>query len=91
LERRSRQTLLEQTRAHWQSATLLCITHDMSETLNFDRVLVLEDGQIVEDGNPTELSNQTDSLYHALLKAEHQVQEKIWTDPRHFGYLKTPL
>ena len=32
--------------------TLLCVTHDVGETLGFERVLVLEDGRIEEDGRP---------------------------------------
>jgi ATP-binding cassette subfamily B protein len=82
LERPTRHALLERTRTHWHNATLLCVTHDMSETLNFERVLVVEGGRIVEDGSPAELSDNPDSLYYALLNAEIQVHEKIWGDSR---------
>jgi energy-coupling factor transporter ATP-binding protein EcfA2 len=82
LERPTRHALLERTRTHWQNATLLYVTHDMSETLNFERVLVVEGGRIVEDGSPAELSENPDSLYHALLNAEIQVHKKIWGDSR---------
>ena len=54
----------------------------MSETLNFERVLVVEGGRIVEDGSPAELSENPGSLYYALLNAEIQVHEKIWGDSR---------
>lgn len=82
LERPARRTLLERTRAYWKDATLLCVTHDMAETLDFERVLVLEDGRIAEDGNPRELAQDPDSLYRALLDAETQVHEEIWGNPR---------
>ena len=32
--------------------TLLCVTHDVGETLEFERVLVIENGRVVEDGPP---------------------------------------
>jgi ATP-binding cassette subfamily B protein len=56
---------------------MLCITHDVAETLNFPRVLVIEGGQIVEDGSPTTLA-ATDSRYRALLAAEARVQHETW-------------
>jgi ABC-type cobalamin/Fe3+-siderophores transport system ATPase subunit len=43
LERERRRDLLRRTRGVWRHATLLCITHDVSETLAFDRVIVLSD------------------------------------------------
>ena len=50
LDREKRRRLLEQARRHWDGITLMCITHDVGETLAFPRVLVIEDGQILEDG-----------------------------------------
>jgi ABC-type bacteriocin/lantibiotic exporter with double-glycine peptidase domain len=82
LERPVRRALLERTRAHWRDATLLCVTHDVGETLAFERVLVVDGGRIVEDGVPAELADNPDSLYRALLDAEIRVHEEIWGDPR---------
>jgi ATP-binding cassette subfamily B protein len=82
LERPMRHALLERTRTHWQQSTLLFVSHDISETLSFERVLVVDNGQIVEDGNPAELAQNPDSHYYALLNAEVKVHEKIWGDPR---------
>jgi ATP-binding cassette subfamily B protein len=74
--------LLARTRQLWQNATLICITHDVGETLGFDRVLVIENGRVVDDGNPQELSRHTDSRYHALLQAENAVREELWADEK---------
>lgn len=82
LERPVRRTLLERTHAHWRDATLLCITHDVGETLGFERVLVVNGGRIVEDDAPAELAENPESLYRALLDAETSVHEEIWGDPR---------
>jgi ATP-binding cassette, subfamily B, bacterial len=38
-----------------QGRTVLAIAHRLSTVANFDRVVVLEQGEIVEDGSPAEL------------------------------------
>ena len=56
LDREQRRELLARARRLWQGATLLCVTHDVGETLGFARVLVVENGRIVEDGPPERLA-----------------------------------
>ena len=80
LERGSRRMLLDTARHRWAHATLLNITHDISDTRNFDRVLVMDGGRIVEDGSPKELSRRAGSRYRALLDAEKSVRERVWSD-----------
>jgi ATP-binding cassette subfamily B protein len=58
---------------------LLCVTHDVGETMGFPRALVVENGRIVEDGNPAELARQANSRYRALLEAEESVREGSWS------------
>ena len=53
------------------------MTHDVSETLPFSRVLVVEDGRIVEDGAPAQLAAGP-SRYRDLLDAETLVREQMW-------------
>ena len=77
LDRSQRAHLLARSRARWPAATMLCITHDVAETLNFPRVLVIEGGQIVEDGAPATLA-ATDSRYRDLLAAEERVRHETW-------------
>jgi ABC-type bacteriocin/lantibiotic exporter with double-glycine peptidase domain len=79
LERGRRSSLLERARRAWCDATLLCITHDVSETLAFDRVLVVKDGHIVEDGRPAALAMQADSHYRAMLDAEQTIRGDLWS------------
>jgi ATP-binding cassette subfamily B protein len=74
LERSQRRDLLREVRAHWRDTTLLCITHDVVETLGFDRVLVLDGGQVVEDGVPADLAREPSSRYRALIEAEAAAQ-----------------
>jgi ATP-binding cassette subfamily B protein len=78
LERDRRRELLDRARRYWRRATMLCITHDIGETLDFDRVLVLAHGRIVEDGRPSALAALPDSRYRAMLDAEDMVREGLW-------------
>jgi ATP-binding cassette subfamily B protein len=80
LDRQRRRDLLARAREIWHAQTLLCVTHDIEETLAFDRVLVLEHGQIVEDGDPNALASIPDSAYASLLAAEREVRSTMWSD-----------
>jgi ABC-type transport system involved in cytochrome bd biosynthesis fused ATPase/permease subunit len=79
LERDQRRELLARARKLWRQATILCITHDVSETTAFDRVLVIEGGRLVEDGFPSELTARPESRYCAMLCAEQAVQWDLWS------------
>jgi ATP-binding cassette subfamily B protein len=79
LAREVRADLLAYARELWRGATLLCVTHDVSETLGFDRVLVVEGGRIVEYGEPQMLA-QGDTRYRTLLEAERGVRAAAWSD-----------
>ncbi len=79
LDREQRRELLQRVRRLWRDVTMLCITHDVSETRAFDRVLVIEGGKIVEDGHPDALAEQPASRHRALLDAERAVQLSGWS------------
>lgn len=78
LDRPQRQALLATARQYWRHATLLLISHDVGDTQTFDRVLVMENGDIVEDAPPAQLAAQTTSSYHQLLDAEAAVRRGLW-------------
>ncbi|MBI1296949.1 ATP-binding cassette domain-containing protein [bacterium] len=80
LDRTQRRQLLVNARRQWQDATLLCITHDITETQDFERVLILEDGRIVEDGTPQALLADTQSRYFALIEQDRRIQRTLWGD-----------
>jgi len=79
LPRMQRACWLRAAREHWSRATLLAITHDVEETRSFPRVLVIEDGRIVEDGHPEDLARRPDGAYRALLDAEAQAR-RAWEE-----------
>ncbi|MEM9554749.1 MAG: ATP-binding cassette domain-containing protein [Acidobacteriota bacterium] len=79
LDRGTRRRLLERARTLWRGATLLCVTHDVTDTLDFPRVLVIDDGLLVEDGAPRELLAR-DGLYAALVRGEDAAR-RLWRAP----------
>jgi ATP-binding cassette subfamily B protein len=80
LEHDQRRRVLAATRRRLAAATLLCVTHDVADTLDFDRVLVLESGRLVEQGTPRNLM-ATESRYRALLEADQSVNRDLWKHP----------
>lgn len=78
LDRAKRRSLLANARAYWPQATLLCITHDVGQTEDFARILVIEEGRLLEDDTPSALLAQPDSRYRALLDAENAVSKNLW-------------
>jgi len=81
LDFEQRHKLLARSRETWRDATLLAISHDIAEALTFPRVLVLEDGRIVEDGDPQELARNPESHFYAMLDAERAIREEFWNGP----------
>jgi ABC-type bacteriocin/lantibiotic exporter with double-glycine peptidase domain len=79
LDRERRRALLARTREWWRESTLLCITHDVGETREFDRVLVVEAGRVIEDGAPQALASRPGTRYRALLEAEEAVRRELWS------------
>jgi ATP-binding cassette subfamily B protein len=55
------------------------VTHDIAETAGFPRVLVLDDGKIVEDGVPAALLERPGSHYARLAEAEARVARAWWS------------
>ncbi len=78
LDREKRRILLAQAREIWKDSTFFCVTHDVSETLSFSRVLVIEEGCILEDDTPQNLVSNPNSRYLSLLKAEEDVRINLW-------------
>jgi ATP-binding cassette subfamily B protein len=79
LDRDRRRALLARARELWRGATMLCVTHDVGETREFDRVLVIDNGRVVEDGPPLRLAETPASRYRAMINAEHAVRRELWS------------
>lgn len=72
LDRSSRSDLLSRARRHWRNATMLCVTHDISDAVGFDRVIAMRNGRVVEYGAPRALLADSSSQLNALLHAVHR-------------------
>jgi ABC-type bacteriocin/lantibiotic exporter with double-glycine peptidase domain len=78
LDRPARRRLLDRACTVWRRATLLCITHDIGDTMSFDRVIVIDGGRIAEDGSPSALAADGASRYSRMLEEEDTVR-RMWT------------
>jgi ATP-binding cassette subfamily B protein len=77
LERDRRRTLLNEARQRWAACTFIYVTHEIAEARSFDRVLVLDRGRVVEDGDPRLLGQMASSRYRRLLQAQDAVQARF--------------
>jgi ABC-type bacteriocin/lantibiotic exporter with double-glycine peptidase domain len=77
LERERRRTLVARIRERWPHSTVLYITHDIAEASAFDRVLVLERGRIIEDGEPAALAQRPSSRYRRMLHAQEALHARF--------------
>ncbi len=86
LDHGQRRSLLERCRGWWPGATVILVTHDVDDTEGFDRVLVVDGGQIVEDGAPADLAARPGSRYRELLQAHadtalaSEVWRRVWVE-----------
>lgn len=78
LDHERRRRHLAEARRVWQEATLICVTHDVLETRSFNRVIVVDGGQIVEDGRPDDLAAVPASRYRALLDIDESLRQSRW-------------
>lgn len=80
LERDRRQTMLARAREYWKTSTLVLVSHDVSDTLGLDRVLVVDDGRVIEDASPADLMADPNSRYRMLVEADREVRVKLWEE-----------
>jgi ATP-binding cassette subfamily B protein len=79
LDLATRRELLGIARRWWRDATLLWVTHDIAETSGFDRVLVIDGGRVVEDGDPAELGGRPGSRYQTLVRGDRAMHATEWS------------
>lgn len=54
------------------ASTVICIAHRINTIINYDRVLVLDAGTIVEDGKPTDLAKNKDTRFAQMADAHEK-------------------
>jgi ABC-type bacteriocin/lantibiotic exporter with double-glycine peptidase domain len=78
MDRALRDELLRRCRRLWSEATFLVITHDVDETLDCDRVLLLQSGRVIEYDTPAALMAAKDSFYNRMREANRETREELW-------------
>ena len=73
---------MKESRTLWSHVTLLCVSHDVVQTRDFDRVLVIENGRLVENGPPRELLATPSSRYAQLVRADEENHQALWRGGR---------
>lgn len=81
LDHDKRVALLSVARMHWRGATMIYVSHDIDTALSFDRIVVIENGRIVEDSAPAVLLADPASRLTALKNAQDALDREIWRSP----------
>jgi ATP-binding cassette subfamily B protein len=81
MDREMRNELLQRCRRRWTEATFLFVTHDVDETSDCDRVVVMQAGRIVEYDTPDALIGHGDSLYNRMRESNREIREELWGHP----------
>ncbi|WP_329267594.1 NHLP bacteriocin export ABC transporter permease/ATPase subunit [Streptomyces sp. NBC_01451] len=68
LDNETQRTVIESTRA--LNATRIVIAHRLSTVLDADRVIVMEDGKVAQQGTPAELLADTGGRLHELVRRQ---------------------
>ncbi|XP_058122435.1 ATP-binding cassette sub-family C member Sur [Anopheles ziemanni] len=72
--------VLQAAKKAFKGRTVITIAHRLHSLFDYDRVLVLEQGRIVEDGCPRQLAGTAGSKFGAMLKANDHQQHSILED-----------
>ncbi|PKI84023.1 hypothetical protein MVES_001934 [Malassezia vespertilionis] len=64
-------------RTEFSDRTLLCIAHRLSTIIGYDRIVVMDDGKVVEFDAPLALFNQPDSIFRGMCQRSGITAEEI--------------
>lgn len=78
LDAQTRTSLLARARHRWTGTTMLCVTHNLEDAKQFDRVVVVEGGRIVEHGDPRTLAARPDSVFARICDEYQDRRSRIW-------------
>lgn len=68
LDNETQRTVIESTKA--LNATRIVIAHRLSTVLDADRVIVMEDGKVAQQGPPAQLLADTHGRLHELVRRQ---------------------
>ncbi|KAH0954120.1 hypothetical protein HN011_011629 [Eciton burchellii] len=65
-------SLLKAVAIAFEHRTVITIAHRAAALLDCDRIVVFDEGKIVEEGSPTDLIQQQNGIFYAMIKAAEQ-------------------
>lgn len=71
VDRETERVMQETIRTEFKDYTVIAVSHGLEMMINFDKVVVVATGEIVEVGNPMELAAEASSRFGDLLRARN--------------------
>ena len=72
LDQKAQSIILKAIEKYFKKSTLFSIAHRIESVLNFDRIMVFDEGKLKEFDKPTELLKQKDSIFFKLYYEEKE-------------------
>ena len=74
LDQKTQSILLKALEKYFQNCTVLSIAHRIESVMNFDRIMVFDQGELREFDKPSQLIKQKNSLFFKLYYEENQAK-----------------
>ena len=72
LDQKTQAIILKAIDKYFKNSTLLSIAHRIETVLNFDRIMVFDEGRLKEFDKPSELLKQKNSIFFKLYYEENE-------------------
>lgn len=79
LDPQMRARIRDLLRHRFRGVTTITVTHDLTEACLGDRVVLMDHGRIVADGDPTELLSDADNAFARMVTDHHQLMDQLGT------------
>jgi ABC-type multidrug transport system fused ATPase/permease subunit len=77
IDTQSEQTIQRLLKERFNDCTILMIAHRLNTILHCNKVLVLDQGKVIEFGNTEDLRKQSGSKFHAMLMSYDEMQKNM--------------
>ena len=75
VDARTEQEIITNLKAYLRGKTSILITHRIFSLWNFDKIIVLEEGRIIEEGRHEELLEKRGLYYNMYLRQQQEDRE----------------
>ncbi|KAF8321338.1 P-loop containing nucleoside triphosphate hydrolase protein [Clavulina sp. PMI_390] len=66
---------LQMHKNHFPNSLVICVVHRLRSALDYERVVVLEEGSVVEDGSPQDLLNSPEGVFRNMCLGSGQFEQ----------------